>query len=261
MDQQTPDRLTTDEIRALIEAKQISQENLGSLNLSMGERKEAYEMLKDPDMAGVMGNVGIPMLLGGAIGAAAKFGGPLMEGAGAIASKIAPKAVRGLITGVGAKMGAPSAAYFAGKEAEGWLARALGKGAAAEAVPAERAAVRRVTPPFADRVSQFDEVAEQVPRGVQNDFKGRVSIQPGAGSGPLAAEERVFGAAPTGAYSPNVSTGASVDDIADMLTGDLSRQGRTPVMYHGEDGPRLRRSIDTLKSQTHHQTPKRRKPQ
>jgi hypothetical protein len=70
--------------------------------------------------------------------------------------------------------------------------------------------------------------------------------------GPQGSEAATFGARPP-AYSPNVSTGATMDDILEMLTGSSHGAGTpdgSPIMYHGESGPATRSSVDKLKRAT-----------
>jgi hypothetical protein len=84
-------------------------------------------------------------------------------------------------------------------------------------------------PPIQLQKPGADDIAENVKRGVQNDFRGRVSIQP------------------QGAYSPNVSTESSLDDIIEMLTRSSSSGQPSPMMFHDSAPQGMRQSVDKLK--------------
>jgi hypothetical protein len=204
--------------------------------------------------AGMGAALAVPLATTGALG----------MGASAIAGELPMMAKVAGYTGLaalGAKMGIPASAMEAVALYMGM--KGMGKGAAPaaakEAETVEQALANKGINPvnagMAARGEKFPVPARRspvppvaTPGGLGNealDVEKKIF-------GPQGSEAATFGARPP-AYSPNVSTGATMDDILEMLTGSSHGAGTpdgSPIMYHGESGPATRSSVDKLKRAT-----------
>lgn len=173
------------------------------------------------------------------------WGGRLGSGLGKVAQKMmggqtppaapkSPPAFSG--TGAGTPASIPSTGFSRPSPAAQSASPAQSALVPSGAPP--RTGYPKLTPP---EKSGVDLLERAVNGGVQDDFaRGgtRVNIRKPA----------------EGAYSPNVSTESSWDDILEMILG-TARTGQTPLKYHQSAPPNMRHSVDALKKQTSRRKP------
>jgi hypothetical protein len=128
----------------------------------------------------------------------------------------------------------------AASQAESYTARRAAGQSASAARPAAYNPVERVAPQMSD------DLAEQVGRGVQNDFRGPVSIQP--------QQKQWEDINLRDAYPSNISTETPFDQLVEMLTGSSHGRGTSPTPVRYND-PSLRNSVDRLKKKVARRTP------
>lgn len=171
-----------------------------------------------------------------------------------------------------------------GMSMKDWSKGARGVGAAAAEAPAEADVLRRELeeagfgkinpskvlqrktsgspyPPNVDRPRTLDkldtsgDIRERVTQGgVTNDFTPgkRVTFDKSK-----PAQRKYEDINLRDAYPSNISTGADEADIRELLTGSSHGRGEspTPVMFHGESGPELRKLIEDLKKKVQRRNP------
>jgi hypothetical protein len=280
MDEQV--RFTPEEIRALWANKELDMDLLRKMHPD--DQKVAQAIFNSGDYSNKNGQ---PASTGQQVAAAGRIAkenplqtaglatllatplaatGALTAGASSLAGELPTMAKVAGYTGLaalGTKLGIPASAmeavalYMGMKGGMGKMTKGA-PGVAAEAESVEQALINKgINPANAGMAARGEKFPTPARRSV---------VQPPAPSnlgndaldvekkifGPQGSEAATFGARPP-AYSPNVSTGASVDDILEMLTGSSHGQGTpdgSPIMYHGSDGPSTRSSVDKLKRAT-----------
>lgn len=101
--------------------------------------------------------------------------------------------------------------------------------------------VRKLGTKYAENDDVMDRVLN---KGVQNDFKGRVSLR----KAPEDIEKKIFGSAPKSPYPSNVTTESNTDDLKEMLTRSSSTGAPSPLKFHNDEDE-LRKAIELLKRQ------------
>jgi hypothetical protein len=271
--QQGPVRFTPDELKELIDSGELTYADI--MKMHPDDHKVAKELYiqshnKDAESA-------INLLAGGQATS-------MIPGIGGLAKKGLEMAVPY------GKMAGQSLAALAGYEAGSWGLKKLGlpnsisemlplmfmmqhggKGAAA-AAPAEAASVEEalikqgINPRNAGMAARGEKfpnpgkpVAPRAPAPVPplvNGGEQALDVEKRI-FGPQGGEAATFGVRPP-PYPPNVKTGASMDDIMEMLTGSSHGQGTaegTPIIYNPAEKA-TRNANDRLKKKTARRTPK-----